>query len=216
MMLSKVFNLQIKTTDERKFSGYASTFGNKDRVGDIVMPGAFSKSLEKHKSSGSMPSLLLHHDTKRPIGVWESMLEDSKGLHGEARLTAGVRDADEAYALLKDGALHSLSIGYMIVNEEYSKSDEANLLNEVDLRETSLVTIPANAEAVITAVKDADGVPNIRELEHVLRDAGLSRRDAKALLSKGIKAITPIADDDNAALISELRSMTNSILGNNQ
>ena len=181
----------------RSFSGYGSTFGNTDRVGDVVKPGAFSKSLEGHKADGTMPSLLLHHDLQRPIGVWEDMREDSKGLYVEGKLTKGVRDADEAYQLLKDGALHSMSIGYRVVDEEYDRKSGINYLNEVALHEVSLVTIPANAAALVTGVKNADGSPNIRELERVLRDAGLSRKEAKAVLAAGFKAI---AEDEVADL----------------
>lgn len=200
--------LQIKNLTsedgERTFSGYGSTFGNKDRVADIVQPGAFAKSLEEHREAGTMPALLLHHDLQRPIGVWTKMNEDSHGLAVEGRLTAGVRDADEAYNLLKDGALHSLSIGYRVVNEEYDRKTGTTFLNEVKVHEVSLVTIPANAAAVVASVKDAEGNPDIRELERVLRDAGLSRREAKALLSAGYKALqVDVLDEEVAAETAE-------------
>ena len=191
--MKKVFKLDIKNlTDDngnRSFTGYGSTFGNVDRVGDIVEKGAFHKSLQQHESSGTMPAMLLHHDMHRPIGVWSSMKEDDYGLAVEGKLTKGVRDADEAYALLKDGALHSMSIGYRVLKEEYNKSTGINHVHEIALHELSLVTIPANAAAVIGSVKNEDGTPDIRELERVLRDAGLSRREAKAFLSEGFKAI---------------------------
>ena len=214
--------LEIKTlqsdNDDRTFSGYGSTFGNTDRVGDVVRQGAFSKSLEGHKDQGTMPSLLLHHDLNRPIGVWTEMREDAKGLYVEGRLTKGVRDADEAYNLLKDGALHSMSIGYRVVDEEYDRKTGINYLNEISLHEVSLVTIPANAAAVVTGVKNADGQPDISELERVLRDAGLSRKEAKAVLAAGFKAISeetveesveaPVIDEEAArlaAMASEAR-----------
>jgi len=191
--MKKVFKLDIKSlTDDngdRSFTGYGSTFGNVDRVGDIVEKGAFHKSLQQHKKEGTMPAMLLHHDMHRPIGVWSSMSEDDYGLAVEGKLTKGVRDADEAYALLKDGALHSMSIGYRVVKEEYNKSTGINHVHEISLHELSLVTIPANAAAVVGSVKNEDGTPDIRELERVLRDAGLSRREAKAFLSEGFKAI---------------------------
>jgi HK97 family phage prohead protease len=196
----KSFSLEIKSIKdeggERIFSGYGSTFGNVDRVGDIVEAGAFSKSLEEHRSNGTMPSMLLHHDMHRPIGVWKSMQEDAHGLVVEGKLTAGVRDADEAYALLKDGALHSMSIGYRVVKEEYDRKSGVNHLHEIALHELSLVTIPANAAAIVGGVKNEDGTPDIRELERVLRDAGLSRREAKAFISEGFKSIAgePVQD----------------------
>lgn len=200
--MRKTFALEVKQLTEggdgdRSFSGYASTFGNVDRVGDIVEPGAFAKSLDRHKSGGRMPALLLHHDLRRPVGVWTDMNEDLKGLNVSGRLTKGVRDADEAYALLKDGALHSLSIGYNVVREEYDRKTGVNHLHEVELHEVSIVTIPANPAALVGTVKDAEGNPNIRELELVLRDAGLSRREAKALLAEGFKAVAKANDDES-------------------
>jgi len=207
--MRKVFRLDIKSynEDERKFSGYGSTFGNTDRVGDVVVEGAFLKSLEQHKSEGTMPSLLLHHDLKRPIGVWTVMSEDLKGLYVEGKLTKGVRDADEAYNLLKDGALHSMSIGYRVIKERYDRQTKVNMLEEIALHEVSLVTIPANAEAIVGAVKDCDGNPDVREIERVLRDAGLSRREAKAFISEGLKGLTgsPVEDvTTNEALAAEM------------
>lgn len=179
-------SFSVDSSDERKFSGYANTFDHHDRAGDITQRGAFLKSLAKHAEQGTKVKMLAHHDLTRPIGVWEVMVEDEKGLYVEGRLTKGVRDADEAYALLKDGALDSMSIGYRVVREEYDRKSGANLLHEVDLHEISLVAIPANQESVVTAVKSS---PDVRSLEKSLRDAGLSRREAKAVLAKGISGL---------------------------
>lgn len=192
-MFKKSFELNVKEmTDqdgERSFVGYGSTFTNVDRVGDIVAKGAFEKSLDLHKTNGTMPAMLIHHDMNRPIGVWKSMVEDAHGLLVEGKLTKGVRDADEAYALLKDGALHSMSIGYRVMSEDYDRKTGVNTLNEISLHELSLVTLPANAAAVVSSVKNADGSPDIREIERVLRDAGFSRREAKAFISEGFKSL---------------------------
>lgn len=175
--------------EERKFSGYANTFDHKDRAGDITMKGAFTKSLKKHLEEGTRPLMLMHHDHSRPVGVWEKLVEDEKGLYVEGRLTKGVRDADEAYALLKDGALNSMSIGYKVVDESWDNTKSANLLHQVDLFEISLVSIPANEQSTVISVKSDDGV-NTRALERVLRDAGLSRSEAKTLLSKGVSGLS--------------------------
>lgn len=204
--MKKVVHLDLKYFDEDgsgTFTGYGSTFGNVDRVGDIVEKGAFARSLEEHRKNGTMPAMLLHHDMTRPIGKWLKMEEDENGLYVEGKLTKGVRDADEAYALLKDGAISSMSIGYRVVREDYDYRSGVNHLHEVALHELSLVTIPANAAAVVGAVKDADGIPNIRELEHVLREAGLSRREAKAFLAEGFKALRPADEADVPSMIVE-------------
>lgn len=186
---SKSFALD--ESDERKFSGYANTFDHQDRAGDITQRGAFIKSIANHQAAGTKVKMLAHHDTTRPIGVWTSMREDDKGLYVEGRLTKGVRDADEAYALLKDGALDAMSIGYRVVREEYDRKSGANLLHEIDLHEISLVAIPANQESVVTAVKSDH---DIRSLEKALRDAGVSRKDAKAILAKGFSAMDEARD----------------------
>jgi len=198
-ILTKSFDIEFKmdSPEERTFSGYGSTFGNKDSHSDIVVKGAFEKSL-----AGKTPAMLLHHDMNRPIGVWQKVVEDERGLYVEGRLTKGVRDADEAYALLQDGALKSMSIGFIPKEETYDSKANVNYIKEIDLWEVSLVTIPANAAATVSAVKSADGHFNIRELEICLRDAGMSRRDAKTLLSGGMKALTPqLVDSDIVDLL---------------
>ena len=111
------------------------------------------------------------------------------GLYVEGSLTKGVRDADEAYALLQDGAINSMSIGYRINEEEWDAKAKVNRLVDIELHEVSLVVIPANSEAQVMGVKNADGEVNIRELETVLRDAGLSRKEAKAILADGFKSL---------------------------
>jgi len=190
-MLKKTFNLELKEFDGDGgfFEGYGSTFGNLDRAGDIVESGAFEKSLTEHKSQGSAPAMLLHHDMSRPVGKWTELREDGDGLHVKGKLSLGVRDADEAYTLLKDGVINSLSIGYVVEKEKYNHTTRTNHLKEINLHEISLVTIPANAQAMIGSVKSSDGVPNIRSLEMVLREAGLSRRESKAVLAEGFKAL---------------------------
>lgn len=188
MVMHKSFDLKVKAVkDDYTFEGYASTFyGEPDRYGDIVEPGSFSKSIEAHQKAGKMPALLMHHDMHRPVGVYKSMVEDEHGLHVVGELTKGVRDAEEAYALLKAGALHSMSIGYIPKVEEYNHEEGINYIKEVDLWEVSLVTIPANSNAVITGVKSVENIKTVRDLEAFLRDAdgaSLSKRDAKTLIA---------------------------------
>ena len=190
---------------ERKFCGYANTFDHKDRAGDITQKGAFTKSIQEHITNGTKPLMLMHHDHSRPVGVWEKLVEDAKGLYVEGRLTKGVRDADEAYALLKDGALNSMSIGYKVLDEEYDRNKGANLLHEVSLFEISLVSIPANEQSTVISVKSDDGV-DARALEKHLRDAGLSRREAKAILSKGLSGLSlqrDAVEEDSTNVVAE-------------
>ncbi|MBL4837001.1 MAG: HK97 family phage prohead protease, partial [Kordiimonadaceae bacterium] len=102
-------SIEIKSDgdDLGTFSGYGSIFGNKDRDGDIVAKGAFKKSLGK-----ALPALLWQHDQKEPIGRFDEVREDEKGLFVRGRLVLQGRGL-QAYELLKVGALKGLSIGFV-------------------------------------------------------------------------------------------------------
>lgn len=151
-------SLEIKEVSaEGVFEGYLSVFGNLDSDRDIIAQGAFTKSLKRRPPS--KVKLLWQHDPAQPIGVWESMEEDKRGLKVKGRLliNQGVPKADEAYALLKAGALDAMSIGFAIPAGGAEWDSKKNLRNitEVDLWEGSLVTFPANGKARVTRVKTA-------------------------------------------------------------
>ncbi len=175
-------------SEKGTFSGYGSVFGVEDWYSDIVMPGAFQKSLAEHKAKGTQPLLLWQHNTDQPIGVYTSVAEDKTGLYVEGQLALDVQQGREAYSLLKMGALSGLSIGFMTRRYEIDKNEEVRKLLEVDLWEVSPVSFPANDEARIDAVKGLMESPRI--FERQLRDAlGLSREQAKRLMSGGWSAL---------------------------
>lgn len=149
------------------FSGYASTFGNVDSYGDIVMPGAFNKSLVTRPPQ--KVKLLWQHDSTQPIGVWQTIQEDSKGLYVKGKILKELAKGAEAYTLMKEGVIDSMSIGYTTLESEYTKSG-IRQLKELGLMEVSLVTFPANDQATVTGLKNI----SLREMEKALRDEGLS------------------------------------------
>jgi len=166
-------------SDDGFFKGYGSTFGGEpDSYGDIIHPGAFSKSLEKGGRNGFGIAMLWQHDPHQPIGTWLNISEDAKGLLVEGKLTKGVQKADEALLLMKDSALRGLSIGYDISKggSEYDKEKQVRNIKSVNLWEISPVTFPANIYATITNVKAIEQSNNERELETALREAGLSKK----------------------------------------
>jgi hypothetical protein len=130
-----------------RIAGYASYFNNVDRLHDRVAPGAFQLSLKSAKRQGRMPKMLWQHDPKQPIGVWTRLYEDERGLYAEGRLTLGVGKADEAFLLLKEGAIDGLSIGFRTLKATQDKGFKTRTLLEVDLIEISLVTFGANTLA---------------------------------------------------------------------
>lgn len=183
--MTKTYNFPLdikKVGSDGTFSGYGSVFNNKDFWDDIVLPGAFTKSLAQ-----KMPVMLWQHNSDEPIGIWTALTEDEKGLYVEGKLLINdVTRAKEAHALLTAKAISGLSIGYRATSWEWQKdaatNDSVRLLKEVDLWEISLVTFPANESA---RVGDVKSLKTIRDIEELLRDAGgLSRNEVKGLISK--------------------------------
>jgi uncharacterized protein len=160
------------------FEGYGSIFNNTDLGNDVVIPGAFSRSLKKTGPKGV--KLLYQHKTEMPIGVFEEIEEDSKGLRVRGRLAMKTQGGQEAYELMKMGALDGLSIGFRVSpkGQSYDAKTKRRMIKEVELMEISLVTFPMNPRAKVRSVK-ADSI-SIREWENGLRDVfHLSRSEAK-------------------------------------
>jgi HK97 family phage prohead protease len=185
--LYRPFRLK-KLDDDGSFSGYGSVFGVKDSYDEVVVPGAFAKSLAEHKANETMPKMLWQHDWDHPVGVYTVMKEDDHGLFLEGKLLREeVQKAREAHALLKAGALDGLSIGY--IPRAWRRNDEDKdilELTEVDLWEVSIVTFPANPAARVQEVRMAESIQSVREFERFLRDVGgYSRERAKRIALHG-------------------------------
>ena len=177
------FELKKEPDEDGRLEGYLSVFGHVDQGMDIVERGAFTKSL----GSGRKPKLLWQHDTNQPIGVWDELKEDERGLYGKGRLSKDVEKGREAMALLRMGAIDGISIGYKTVEAVPEGGGRIRRLIEVDLFEASLVTFPMNELATVTDIKS---ITTERDFEAFLRDAGYSRKDATAITLHGFKAIT--------------------------
>ncbi len=153
--------------------GYASLFGRVDQGGDMVLPGAYAGSLAR---AGRRIRMLWQHDPAEPIGVWDEIREDGRGLWVRGRLLPEVSRGREAAALLAAGAIEGLSIGYRTIRA--TRDDKGvRRLAEVDLWEVSLVTFPMQAEAQVRA-KSA-GEDGWRALAAVIAEATLALRQAR-------------------------------------
>lgn len=169
--MEALYKLEIKEISESgSFSGYASVYGVTDLQGDIVIKGAFDKALEQKRSF----PLLWQHDPHAPIGILAARSDDH-GLAVEGQLCLEVAQAREAYALLKmrPSPLQGMSIGYNVKDGGADWKDDTRLLTDLDLWETSLVTFPANPQAVVMTVKD------VRQLTRLLE--GIVREDVAIL-----------------------------------
>ena len=183
---TRSFAIQIKAAgDDGSIEGYGSVFGVLDNWADVIEQGAFADSLAAHKAAGTMPAMLWQHDADHPIGVWTEMVEDARGLRVKGQLALDTVKGQEARALLKLGAINGLSIGFISKQWSYDVDTDVRSLTEVDLWEVSLVTFPANEKARVTNVKSSpDDVHTRKDAEGILRQAGFSKSDATALVSR--------------------------------
>lgn len=213
-MKTKDFALEVKDlSEDGTFTGYGSIFGNVDVYGDKVMPGAFVESLAKHRREGTAVMMLWQHNADEPIGVWEDLAEDAKGLWGTGRLILDVQRAKEVHALMRNKAVRGLSIGYREV--EADQEQGVRLLKKLDLWEISPVSFPANRRARIESVKSErmeefarrlrDGEPmSIKEFEDILREAGVPKAMAVQIASVGYaKAIRGEPEGDEAKPLAD-------------
>lgn len=152
------------------FEGYAAVFGNVDSHGDVIEPGAFAASLAARQREGrGLPPMYLMHgivtgNRHEPIGVWEAMSEDSKGLYVRGRLVGMQTDRGRwNYALLQSGALGGLSIGYKAERTRPGSGGVRRYLQAVRINEVSLVDEPSNERALVTSVKTAQPEPRVIE-----------------------------------------------------
>ncbi|MBA4610918.1 HK97 family phage prohead protease [Stappia taiwanensis] len=130
-------------------SGYASLFGSLDDAGDLVMRGAFHRSLRERGPAGIR--FLWQHDPARPIGVFEEMREDRTGLFVKGRLLTGTATGREAAVLIAAGALDGLSIGFRARSARRDPHTGIRRLHDIDLWEVSLVTFPLHPGARLAA-----------------------------------------------------------------
>lgn len=208
-MKTKDFALQVKElSDDGTFEGYGSIFGNVDSDGEKVLPGAFVESLAMHRREGSRVRMLWNHNAIEPIGVWDDLAEDAKGLWGKGQLVLEVQRAREIHALMKRGGIGGLSIGYRELDTD--QEGAVRLLKKLELYEISPVSFPSNRRARIEAVKsermdefarrlrDGDPMP-IKEFEDILREAGVPKSMAVQIASVGYaKAIRSESEGDQA------------------
>lgn len=188
------------------FTGYASVFNYKDSDSDIIVQGAFTESLISRPNV----KMLWQHDQREPIGRYPVIREDAKGLYVEGEICLETERGEGAYALLKQGTLDSLSIGFMTKLAEYNTDSRTRTIKEVDLFEISVVTFSANDRAMINGVKSAfvQRAQTIAELtkrdfERKLRDVfNCTQKEATTIASRGFDALERRDGDSKAELVA--------------
>ncbi|WP_151859393.1 HK97 family phage prohead protease [Acinetobacter nosocomialis] len=222
-MQVKYLNVPLKiksVSDTGEFEGYASVFDVVDSYGDVVVKGAFQKTLEEWKKRGDLPPVLWQHQMSEPIGPFLEMREDEHGLFVRGKLLVDDDPlAKRALAHMKAGSVKGMSIGYIVVDAEYHKQDDLYYLKEIDLWEVSIVTFPANTEAKITEVKQSlrkGEIPSPSKVEKALREVmGFSVKQAKAFMAKGYSALDSQRDVESPkTALESIKDLTTFLRGN--
>lgn len=186
-------DVELKFDDQGeagKFSGYATKFNSVDLEGDTILPGAFTKALEK---IGTLPIFFNHEIYDVPIGKYTKLEQNARGLKVEGQLILDIPKAKYVYAAMKAGVVTGLSIGFSCSKDGYEKKEDepGYTYKEIDtLREISICTFPCEQKAQITAVKsevkseDVEQMKTVRDFEKLLRDSGFSKSVALAIVSR--------------------------------
>lgn len=204
--------------EDGTFEGYASLFDAEDMGRDVVMRGAFAESLRAKGAAGI--KMLFQHDPAEPIGVWDEIREDAKGLYVRGRLMTAVAKAREVLSLMRVGALDGLSIGFKAQRTQRDARNGVRRILKLDLWEISVVTFPMLPQARVSAVKMSpfrESVPTERAFERWLtQEAGLTRSEARALMRDGLGGLKALRSGqvlagEDAAIAARLRRATASL-----
>lgn len=174
--------IELKANEAGKVAGFFSTYDKTpDSYGDIIEPGAFTETLEKRKATGHPFPLCLNHDFSDVVGACDSIEEKEKGPFVEASLFDTDR-AQEVRTWLKSGAIYQFSFAYDVLQrrdptEEEKMAGVVNVLQKIELFEVSIVTVPANQNAVVTDVKSVALTPE--EVAEPLPEVKAGRRNSR-------------------------------------
>lgn len=210
--LSKA-DLSLDDAETGKFTGYASVFGGVDSYGDTIMPGAFAETLAKN----GLPKMFFNHEWDMPIGKYTFAQEDQVGLKVSGEYTPELGIAEDVYAAMKHGTIDGLSIGGYLAAGDYEETERGRIIHRwTNLVEISPVVFPADSAARVGDVKSINFealLPECkteRDIERLLRDAGLGKWEAMATVSR-VKAIIDGRDAQGDADTKALKDVLEKI-----
>nr|DAH28799.1 MAG TPA: prohead serine protease [Caudoviricetes sp.] len=192
-------NLAVK--DDGYISGYCSVFGQVDTYDDTIEPHAYDAVV----ASGTKPLMFFNHASYCvPIGVWDKLSVDGRGLFIEGRLNLNNKQGKEVFDALKFGSMNGLSVAITMQDEDVECDDEGirHIKNVRELYEVSIVNFPADKNARISDIK-SDTIKSIRDVEHSLCEVGFSQTDAKGVISLVKTALTKEQRDADKAKAEE-------------
>lgn len=196
--------LDFKAEGEDRIEGYGAIFETIDQGYDIIEPGAFADSLKSDRKV----KFLWQHNPYEPIGVWDSIKEDAKGLRVKGRILSDVGKGREALALLKSDAIDGLSIGYRTIEWREAKQDDryVRIIEKAELWEVSVVTFQMHAGATVD-VKSAADMSRKDFERHLLSHSQMSRKVVGALMGGGFKGVQALSNSGGGDLTELIGAM---------
>lgn len=209
-------NFEIKSFDSAtgKFTGYAAAWGNVDEVQDVCQEGCFAATLQNWRARGTWPRVLWQHWFG--VGHVTELREDEHGLFVAGTFWIDKPEVAEVYKEIAK-AMPNVGLSFGFVAIDFEVLDGVRYLARVDLTDDITVTLrPVNDQAAMVEMKSADGssvtVLSIRATEGILRDAGFSRTDAKAILHGGYAALREAKSGDTPGVRESLEKLLSSLV----
>jgi len=185
-MLYKGIDSGFKDIDEKQgiVTGYFAHFGSKDSDGDIIVKGAFAKTIQERGPEGSqLIKHLLDHNKQNAVGKITVLKEDNIGLYYESK--AGSHTAGRDFlAMVTDGIINQHSFGFNRIPSREVKKSDGNYMHEVAMKEgSSLQFLGANPNTPIVGIKsDEDVIDYMQTLEHAIKHGKYSDETFKMLI----------------------------------
>lgn len=173
--------ISVKDLDTKQgiVRGYFAAFGNKDSDGDIIMKGAFAKTIAENKQRFQH---LFNHNPDHLIGKIMEIGEDETGLYFTSQMSK-TDEGQRALIRYEEGILREHSIGFNVIRYETDREAAATRLTELKLYEGSAVTWGANEQTPVTEIKSTDVILKVHnlleKLEKSLKNPLMSDRIGK-------------------------------------
>ena len=169
-----------------RIAGYANTV-DKDRAGDIVLPAAWAKGIDRFRKN---PVLLYQHKHENPIGRVDKVTVDKKGMYIEASVSEAAEKLHAVQSLSKDGALKSFSVGFLVKDGKLDKANDTFVISDVELLEISVVSVPANQESLFSVKKNFENSAEYEEFKKSFPvEDKAEESDIRASLPEAAKAL---------------------------
>ena len=183
-------SFDMKANEAGSIAGFFSTYEKTpDSYGDIITPGAFTKTIEKRKETGHPFPICFNHDFSAVIGACE-VIEKEQGPYMEGEFL-DTQLAQDVRKMLQSGAIYQFSFAYDVLKSREPNAEEKangvlNVLEEVEVFEISVVTVPANQNAVVTDVKS---------VEPEVKAGRRNRKSDEEIIKNCIKSLQSLLDE---------------------